>query len=172
MPSTALHIEVPGEPVGKGRPRFARIGRKAVRAFTPAKTKEYEAKVALFAMSRRKGKPLNGPVHVRVVAVFKRPKRLMRKKDPDGLLWHETKPDLDNVIKAAIDGLNGVAFHDDKQVVSITGMAYYCEKTNDPRTVITVTSVPPTPNQTRQDDEDMAPSPARACASSSNGTMD
>ena len=172
MPSTTFHVEIPGDPVAKGRPRFARIGRKAVRAFTPAKTKAYEAKVGLLAMSKRTGTILQGPVSVSIVAVFKRPQRLMRKKDLDGLLWHQSKPDLDNVVKAVLDGLNGVIYVDDKQVVKIAATSYYSEKNNQPRTIITVTEEPETPNQTRQNDEDMAPGPAWACAPSSSREMD
>lgn len=36
-------FQVPGEPVGKGRPRFTRQGR----AYTPAKTAKYENLVSL-----------------------------------------------------------------------------------------------------------------------------
>ncbi|HBP6366832.1 TPA: RusA family crossover junction endodeoxyribonuclease, partial [Pseudomonas aeruginosa] len=36
---------VPGEPVGKGRPRIGRVGAHA-RMFTPAKTANYEGLIA------------------------------------------------------------------------------------------------------------------------------
>ena len=172
MPSTTFQVQIPGDPVGKGRPRFARIGRSAVRAFTPAKTKAYETKIGLLAMSKRTGTILQGPVSVDVVAIFKRPKRLMRKKDLDGLLWHQGKPDLDNVIKSVLDGLNGVIYEDDKQVVRIAATSYYSEKGAQPRTIITVTEEPETPNQTRQNDEDMAPGPARSGIAGSSREMD
>ena len=41
--SEGLVFQVPGEPVGKGRPRFTRQGR----AYTPAKTAKYENLVSL-----------------------------------------------------------------------------------------------------------------------------
>ena len=33
--------------------------------------------------------------------------------------WDSFKPDIDNVAKAVLDALNGVAFEDDKDVVSL-----------------------------------------------------
>ena len=162
MHSTTIHVEVPGDPVGKQRPRFARIGNTAIRAFTPAKTKAYEAKVGLLAMSKRTGTIMEGPVSVSIVAVFKRPQRLKRRKDPDALILYDGRVDLDNVIKAVLDGLNGVIYVDDKQVVKIAAASYYSEKAGSPRTMITVMEQAETPNQTRQNDEDMAPGPARA----------
>nr|DAN73502.1 MAG TPA: Endodeoxyribonuclease RusA [Caudoviricetes sp.] len=41
-----------------------------------------------------------------------RPKRLLAELDT-------AKPDIDNVTKAVLDALNGVAYDDDKQVVSL-----------------------------------------------------
>lgn len=35
------------------------------------------------------------------------------------------KPDIDNVLKAVMDALNGAAYVDDKQVVSVTCRKYY-----------------------------------------------
>ena len=41
-----MRFTVLGEPKGKGRPRFARIG-NGVRAYTPKETENYEAYVKL-----------------------------------------------------------------------------------------------------------------------------
>ena len=53
----------------------------------------------------------------------------------DGLLRPTTKPDIDNVIKAVLDGLNGVAYADDSQVVALSASKCYSD---DPRVVVIV----------------------------------
>ena len=40
-------------------------------------------------------------------------------------LTRSKKPDINNIIKAVLDGLNGVAYEDDKQVVEAIGRKYY-----------------------------------------------
>jgi Holliday junction resolvase RusA-like endonuclease len=55
--------------------------------------------------------PFNGPVAVSLAFFLKRPKS--RRKDN----FVETTPDIDNLEKAVLDGLNGVAYLDDKFVV-------------------------------------------------------
>lgn len=35
------------------------------------------------------------------------------------------KPDTDNIIKAVLDALNGLAYEDDSEVVSVTAKKYY-----------------------------------------------
>lgn len=35
------------------------------------------------------------------------------------------RPDADNVLKAIADGLNGLAYHDDAQLVEMKGAKYY-----------------------------------------------
>ena len=59
-----------------------------------------------------KGRP------VRVDITVERP---LPKSRPKRVTWeHDTfKPDCDNVAKLVLDGLNGVAWHDDAQVVSL-----------------------------------------------------
>jgi len=44
-------------------------------------------------------------VRVDIVAVMKRPQRLQRKKDPPGRVEHASRADLDNVVKAVLDGI-------------------------------------------------------------------
>jgi len=40
---------------------------------------------------------------------------------------HTKKPDLDNVAKAVIDGMNGIIFKDDSQITSLHVTKVYAE---------------------------------------------
>ena len=159
--------EIPGQPVGKGRPRFYKRGRYT-KVFTPEKTKKYEERVAVFAAG--KCIPREVPVRIECLFIFQRPKRLMRRKDPDGLLLMTSKPDGDNVLKAVLDGLNGVAYQDDAQVTDSSFRKRYSEKDRGPRVVVNIyTAIPINNLSTRnQNPDDMAPSTERT----DNGSSD
>lgn len=105
---------VPGKPVAKGRPRFTRAG--GGRAFTPAKTVNYEALVAICAQQAGV-RPLSGPVFLSVLAVWKCPESEHQKRKPAVERWKDTGADSDNVLKIVGDALNGIAYADDRQVV-------------------------------------------------------
>lgn len=45
------------------------------------------------------------------------------------------KPDLDNYIKSVLDGLNGLAFEDDNQIIRIDAIKLYSDH---PRTEILI----------------------------------
>lgn len=129
-------IVVPGPPVGKGRPRFARRG-AFVATYTPAATANYESRVALAAhLAGVVRVPEGALLAVEVLAVFERPKRLRRKGDPDGLIPHGVKPDADNVLKAVLDGLNGVLA--DERVSTAIVRKRYAERTGGARTEIRI----------------------------------
>ena len=122
-----LTIEVPGNPVPKGRPRFSRG-----RVFTPKKTSDYEAIVAIAASNAMKSAGVTKTselVEVTVTAVIEIPKSYRGKKRTDALLGR-TAPsgDLDNFCKSALDGLNSVVFDDDKQVVKLTACKGWGER--------------------------------------------
>jgi Holliday junction resolvase RusA-like endonuclease len=140
-------IKVPGQPVAKGRPRLARRGR-FTRAYTPEKTVKFEHRVAVF--SRGAILPPGVPILVQMRFIFKRPKRLMRRKDPDGLIPHLSKPDGDNVEKAVLDGLSGVVYHDDSQVFGSGWRKYYAEKATPKNARIEITVY--TPQQSTEDE--------------------
>ena len=114
-----------GEPVAKGRPRFTRQGR----AYTPAKTKTYEEEVALFAKAAMKDlEPLKTPVAVSVHATFPIPQGYSKKRRQaclDGSERHLKRPDLDNIVKAITDGMNGVVYDDDSQIVRLQAKKVY-----------------------------------------------
>ena len=104
-------------PVPKGRPRF--YGNHAV---TPEKTRIYEA---LIRDSWTYGK-IEGPIIVSMKFTFEIPKSYSKKKRSE-LLYRPktTKPDLDNLVKAVLDGLQGEAFEDDSSVCGIVATKEY-----------------------------------------------
>lgn len=128
-PLPLLAFTIPGDPVAKGRPRVSMAGGFA-RAYTPKRTRTYESIVrdaAAAAVAQAGGSwPLAGPLHVEIRAVFRRPGRLFRRSDPDGLIPHDRRPDLDNVVKAVLDGMDGAGvWQDDAQVAQATPSKWY-----------------------------------------------
>lgn len=62
-----------------------------------------------------------------------RPKRVSAEPDT-------VRPDVDNIAKAVMDALNGVAYEDDSQVVSLSVLK--CDRTRNPtRMRVTVTEI-------------------------------
>ena len=112
----SVAFTVPGEPKSKGRPRFSK---KTGHARTPAATVMFENKVATFAREAHKGAPLKGPLEVRVQAFFAWPKSDHRKREPRLSAWMGKGKDLDNIVKAVLDGMEGIVFGNDSQVASI-----------------------------------------------------
>jgi Holliday junction resolvase RusA-like endonuclease len=125
-----IMFTVYGEPVAKGRPRFAKRG-NYVQAYTPVKTKTYEDEVRLLATKAKgSGSTLEGSVSVFIYISFSVPKSYSKRKLEDclsGKEKHTKKPDLDNVAKAIIDGMNGIIFKDDSQITSLHVTKVYGE---------------------------------------------
>lgn len=126
-----ITICIPGEPVGKGRPRVSTIGGHA-RMFTPAKTKSYENHVKEEALASMRGmEPLSGAValhlelYLGVPASYPKGKRA---KCLSGEIRPTKKPDIDNVVKAICDAFNGAVWIDDVQVVDLHVTKRYAEE--------------------------------------------
>lgn len=121
---TRIFFVVPGEPVPKARPRFTMAGGKA-RTYTPTSSAAYETTVGLLAHAAMQGgEPMKGALHVQVQAFFTVPHSWSKKRKA-AASWHASRPDLDNVVKSALDGLNRVAFADDGQVASVYATKAY-----------------------------------------------
>lgn len=114
---------VPGEAVGKGRPRVSTIGGHA-RMFTPQKTANYETLIAMAAQQAMAGRELiGGPVLVEMKIMVSVAASWSEKKTAEALagdVMPTKKPDADNVLKAICDGINGIVFKDDVQVVNVS----------------------------------------------------
>jgi len=137
---TVLCISIPGQPVAKGRARFTTVGGFA-RAYTPAHTRDYETVVreaARKAMAEEAIMGFRDAVSVEITAYIAIPASWSKKKRALAA-FNEIKvvsrPDLDNYIKAALDGMNGVVFNDDSQIVHLIAAKKY---DTNPRLVITV----------------------------------
>jgi Holliday junction resolvase RusA-like endonuclease len=141
MGNKSVIFTVPGEPKGKARPRVTKFG-----TYTPKKTKEYETLVAQAFLQATHDKNLkhwmNGePLAVKIVARFGIPKKTtkaMRKAIYDKKVFVTKQPDIDNIAKIILDGLNGVAFSDDKYICELTVCKDYVVEGMEPHVVVCI----------------------------------
>lgn len=121
-----IEFSVIGKVRGKPRPRLTRDGH----AYTPQEGREYERQIrAAFceAIADEQGAgplfPMGISVKLRVMAYHKIPAYVrspsVRRRMAEGLIPCIHKPDIDNVLKAVADALNGVAYEDDRQITYI-----------------------------------------------------
>lgn len=131
-----LNCVVPGQPVGKGRPRVTRTGH----AFTPKKTRAWEASAStLFRIANKSKRQIEGPVGLWVEAVAARPKRLQRRNDPVDRIWRQSRPDGDNVLKIVADALEKAGvIQNDSQIVEWFCRSYYAAKGEEPCVAVRV----------------------------------
>lgn len=124
----AWRLTIRGEPVAKARPRLATINGHA-RAFTPAPTRRYEDIVRQRATLEWSRPLLTGVAIALQVTFFrgipaswakgKREAALLGTLRPTG------RPDLDNLLKACTDALNGVVYLDDSLIVEANARKFY-----------------------------------------------
>lgn len=125
----SIRIEVPGKPIGKARPRVTTRGGYA-RAYTPERTKEFEQRVRAAYYDKYGRMKMYGVLKVDVIAWFEPPvstSKKHRKAMIDGFVAYTKKPDTDNIVKAVMDALNGVAYDDDRMVIAEYGFKCYGE---------------------------------------------
>lgn len=135
-----FEFEIPGEPKGKGRPRFTRSGH----AYTPESTASYENLVKLCFTQKYHGTqpiPHGVPVKAHITAFFPIPKSVSKSRAADmerGFELPTKKPDTDNLAKIVLDALNGMAYHDDAQIVRLTVQKSY---SREPRVLVEISEV-------------------------------
>ena len=109
---------IPGKPVPKERPRCTCPGKQKPLVFTPKRTYAYERHVATtWAEGSLGAGPIDCPfaAHVEMnsegawVTITPLPERTFK-----------LRGDSDNYVKSLIDGLQGVAFTDDINMVELT----------------------------------------------------
>lgn len=138
-----LNFSIPGAPVGKGRPRFFKG-----HAVTPTKTRNYEALVkhtAQDALNTMVVQPaFEASCEVSIKAYFAIPQSYTKKKRTQIMeggtrYLRPNKPDIDNIVKAVLDGMNGVIFRDDVQVTGLKCKKLWCPDNEVPRVEVMIT---------------------------------
>lgn len=127
MKTVTFHV--PGKPQGKARAKTFRTN-GITRTVTPERTVLYEnlIKEQYMHHSERLYFESGTPVALLIVARFLPPKsksKKMQKSMLDGEVLPLKKPDMDNIVKVVADALNGVAYHDDTQVVLVVAKKAY-----------------------------------------------
>ena len=117
-----IQLTIPGTPIAQKRPRFYRRG-NYVGTYSEQETEAgkfiIQAKQSLNGYFIEQGKPIK----LICVFVFPYPKSMSVKKRINAV--HTKRPDLDNCLKFVKDCLNGIAWHDDSQVVWVEASKQY-----------------------------------------------
>lgn len=133
-PKLAIRFFIPGVAKGKGRAR-SRIagapGKQFVAHYTPKDTVAYEGLVSLAASHAMNGRaPSEMPVALQMQISVEPPASWSQKKRAKALagqVMPTSKPDMDNVVKAVMDGCNKVVFRDDSVCCDLTVKKRYSE---------------------------------------------
>lgn len=125
------------EPVEQARPRATRMGR-GIRLYDPKKVSVYKKQLAMMCKFQYKEDPLDGPLRVEL-GFYRHVQSSLSKKERElrisGVHRPTVKPDTDNYIKSTLDGLNGLLWEDDNQIVDLIAYKYYSD---NPRVEIEV----------------------------------
>lgn len=127
----AVTFHVPGKPQGKARAKTVRNKHTGnTMSYTPETDLLYENYIKDRFLNKCNGMFLERgkPVTLRIVARFLPPKSTSKKRTAlmlDGKELPLKKPDIDNIVKVVADALNGVAYHDDTQIVMVVAKKVY-----------------------------------------------
>jgi len=127
-------ITIPAKAIPKARPRKGKHG-----FYTPKTTQQFENFIKMIA-SRHFKQPVAEAEPIDIAITFKlpRPKRLTWKTKPMPEIPCASRPDLDNLEKSVLDGLQGIAFIDDRQVWKKTSKKIYHAGDGRPETIIEI----------------------------------
>ena len=120
--SFMVTFKVDANPVGKQRARYVKRG-NFVSTYTPEKTRTYETLIrdaATEAMGT--SEPLETPVTLYLYIRVPIPKSYSKKKLEaclNGMDQPIKKPDASNILKSVEDGMNGIVYKDDSQIINL-----------------------------------------------------
>lgn len=111
-------IKINTKPIPKERPRF---NRSTGRTYTPNTTKDFEEHIAYEYLNQGGEYFDSKPIKLKLTFGFEVPKSYSKKKREEALRGISTpsKCDIDNLVKCVQDGLNKVAYSDDRYIHTI-----------------------------------------------------
>lgn len=138
----SLELKVLGKPIAKKRPRFFRRG-DFVGTYSDQKTEESKFMMEIKAQLPEGYLKPQGPVSIRLSFGMPVPKSIPKAKARDiqggALVYHDHKPDLDNLEKFVLDCLRDYVIGDDSTVVALRSFKHYSE---EPYTYICIDRIP------------------------------
>ena len=125
-----IRIIIEGEPIPKLTHRDRKYGPGKYSSQSQQKKRWQEEVNAHLALTGQAFEELlKGPISLRADFVMQAPsswpKKYIYALEQGKMLWHGVKPDCSNLIKWVEDGLKGIVWVDDKQVVLLYAMKYY-----------------------------------------------
>jgi Holliday junction resolvase RusA-like endonuclease len=147
-----ITITVPAIPIAQPRVKASAFGGH-VKIYTPTSVKQadgsnkphpiaaFKATVRMAFVDAYKGSPLTGPLRCDCLFVMPRPKNMIWKTRAMPRMPHTSKPDRDNLDKAVMDALKGLAWVDDSQVCQGTIEKCIAAGDEQPHAVITIAQV-------------------------------
>ena len=121
-----VSLVIPGEPIPKARARTLKAGY----SFTPKTTVEYRELIQSCWLAEHLVEEITHPIQMAIKFFLGAPKYL-QKKNPTGisleLLPAAGRKDVDNMAKAIMDALEGLAYKNDSQIYSLLVVKYYSD---------------------------------------------
>ena len=130
-----------GQPRTQARAHLdsSRSSGMGVHIWTPGTADAWKAAVIEAGSAVRPHFPLQGEVAIELDFYLPRPQRLMRKRDPEGVVWCPKLPDIDNIIKAVLDAMTDDGWwKDDGQICGLIARKRYHGKQGSPGATIEV----------------------------------
>lgn len=121
------------EPKSCPRPRVTKSGHSFMpKEYTEWKKRFIESTITQLSEITDDFKTIERPLSLRAQFIFPRPQRLQHREIPSKGLIHASKPDLDNCLKAVMDGLSDAQiFRDDNLVYEVRAKKEYCDRMDD-----------------------------------------
>lgn len=129
-----VRFKIPGPVVAKQRPRLSKNGA----VYTPNKTKIFEQICKLAYGNRYFFEDEN--ISIKILFKFEVPKSYSKKNKEKALkgVIRPHKADIDNYIKSVLDGLNKVAYEDDRAIYSVQAEKIFTDKSE---TIVEIESI-------------------------------
>ena len=140
QPVSSLDVVYPGVPVPKGSVRAGKGPGGRAKLYTDKVSDQAMNSLAWFLVSERRRagwRVTSEPIFLLLEFGFRPPKSWpMWKHDAVAIgelvgidyLRHDSKPDVDNLVKLVNDAANGILWHDDAQVVSVYARKVWAAK--------------------------------------------